>query len=119
MAVSSIKFSHQYERQFEEDDIWHYRLGHLSMNRLLTLQKSVPIIKCNKAAKPCDVCHFCKQRKLMFPISQSKTVMPFELVHVDIWGPIAQVSIDGHKYFLTAVDDFTRHVWLFPMKTKA
>lgn len=60
-----------------------------------------------------------KQTCLPFPTCNSKTVTTFDLVHMDIWGPLAVQSIHGHKYFLTVVDDFTRHTWLFLMKTKS
>jgi len=38
---------------------------------------------------------------------------------MDIWGPLAITYVDGHKYFLTVVDDFSRHTWIFLLKTKS
>jgi len=38
---------------------------------------------------------------------------------MDIWGPLAITSVDGHRYFLTIVDDFLRHTWIFLLKTKS
>jgi len=38
---------------------------------------------------------------------------------MDIWGPFSKVSIHGHKYFLTIVDDFSRFTWVVLLKTKA
>ena len=46
-----------------------------------------------------------KQRKLPFPISDSYASSPFSLIHVDIWGPCATTALNGHKCFLTIVDD--------------
>lgn len=37
---------------------------------------------------------------------------------MDIWGPVSTPSIQGHKYFLTIVDDHSRHTWIFLMKNK-
>ncbi|WVZ08327.1 hypothetical protein V8G54_021673 [Vigna mungo] len=37
----------------------------------------------------------------------------------DIWGPLNTVSIHGHKYFLTLVDDFSRFTWVYLLKSKA
>jgi hypothetical protein len=31
-----------------------------------------------------------------------------ELLHMDLFGPIANISIDGSKYFLVIVDDYSR-----------
>ena len=44
---------------------------------------------------------------------------PFDLVHMDVWGPFSVPTSDGHRYFLTLVDDATRATWLFLMKAKS
>jgi hypothetical protein len=71
----------------------------------------------NKAT--CDVCHYAKQKKLPFHSSFNKADKLFELIHFDIWGPIAIHSINGHSYFLTAVDDYSRYTWAILMKSKS
>jgi hypothetical protein len=38
---------------------------------------------------------------------------------MDIWGPSSKVSIHGHKYFLTIVDDYSRYTWVVLLKSKA
>jgi len=38
---------------------------------------------------------------------------------MDIWGPITITYVDGHRYFLTVVNDFSRHTWIFLLKTKS
>ncbi|MCH85324.1 retrovirus-related Pol polyprotein from transposon TNT 1-94, partial [Trifolium medium] len=40
--------------------------------------------------------------------SLNKADKPFDLIHFDIWGPIAVHSVHHHTYFLTAVDDCSR-----------
>ncbi|KAK2977082.1 hypothetical protein RJ640_017606 [Escallonia rubra] len=44
-----------------------------------------------------------------FPLSSSSFVskQPLELVFMDVWGP-ALPSVNGHKFFLIMVDDFTK-----------
>ncbi|XP_021995273.1 uncharacterized protein LOC110892412 [Helianthus annuus] len=37
---------------------------------------------------------------------------------LDVWGPYKVPSRDGFRYFLTVVDDFTRAVWVYLMKSK-
>ena len=44
---------------------------------------------------------------------------PFDLVHMDVWGPFSIPISDGYRYFLTLVDDATRATWLFFMKAKS
>ena len=47
----------------------------------------------------------------------SKSTHAFELVHSDVWGPF-HTSIDGFKYFVTFIDDFSRVTWVYLLKTK-
>ncbi|KAL2337821.1 hypothetical protein Fmac_012267 [Flemingia macrophylla] len=98
-------------------DLWHFRLGHPSIIVLQNICKHFPFIKFD-SMKVCDYCHLAKQSKLPFPPGFHKSCAPFDLIHMDIWGPLAISSIQDHKYFLTVVDDFTRHTWLFLMKSK-
>ena len=34
-----------------------------------------------------------------------------DLIHFDMWGPTRNMSIGGSRYFVTFIDDFTRHTW--------
>lgn len=44
---------------------------------------------------------------------------PFDLVHLDIWGPFSVESIEGYKYILTLADDCTRVTWVYMLKNKS
>jgi len=83
-------------------------MGHSSEERIKVLQTYYPHINIDKNYI-CDVCHQAKQRKLSFSLCDTRTVQSFELLHIDIWGPCSVVSMLGHKFFLTIVDDFTRY----------
>jgi hypothetical protein len=39
-----------------------------------------------------------------------------ELLHMDIFGPIAFISIGESKYSLVIVDDYSRFIWMFFFK---
>jgi hypothetical protein len=41
------------------------------------------------------------------------TKRPLELLHMDLFGPMAYISIGGNKYGLFIVDDFSRFTWVF------
>jgi len=71
--------------------------------------KLFPYVHSNIKIDVCDICHFANQHKLPFPQSNTKSLDPFNLIHVDIWGRISIPSVHGHRYFLTVVDDYTRH----------
>jgi transposase InsO family protein len=54
------------------------------------------------------------QRKNMMATS-----IPLELLHMDLFGPIAYLSIGGSKYGLVIVDDFSRFTWVFFLQDKS
>ena len=41
-----------------------------------------------------------------------------ELVHSDICGPMKVTSLGGASYFVTFIDEFSRKVWAYTLKTK-
>jgi len=48
----------------------------------------------------------------------NKSKEPFELIHMDtVYSP--DTSLYGNKYFLTILDDYTRYVWVYFIKSKA
>jgi hypothetical protein len=36
-----------------------------------------------------------------------------ELLHMDLFGLIAYISINGSKYYLVIVNDYSRFTWVF------
>jgi transposase InsO family protein len=52
----------------------------------------------------------------------SKNVMtisrPLDLLHMDLFGTVAYLSIGGSKYVLVVVDDFSRFTWVFFLQDK-
>jgi hypothetical protein len=99
-------------------NLWHYRLGHPSHSRIKLIQTIVPSISCIQESV-CSICHLAKQRKLPFPISNSFSTSIFELLHCDVWGPMAINSINGSRFFLTIVDDYSRFTWVHLMQHKS
>lgn len=64
-------------------DVWHAMLGHF-------LVHTVNLLHVNSSSKSldiCDSCHFAKQSRLSFPMSNHKSYHLFVLVHADLWGP--------------------------------
>ena len=39
-------------------------------------------------------------------------------IHSDLWGPSKHPTLSGGRYFLTLIDDYSRKVWVFILKTK-
>lgn len=101
--------------------LWHSRLGHPSFSRMHLLNHVLEFPPSSKehSTMHCKVCHQAKQRKLAFPPNSTLANQPFELVHLDIWGPFSIPTIAGHKYFLTLVDDHSRATWVYLLRTKS
>jgi transposase InsO family protein len=47
------------------------------------------------------------------------TSRPLELLHMDLFWPVAYLSIGGSKYGLVIVDDFSRFTWVFFLQDKS
>jgi hypothetical protein len=116
--VNAYTASDTHQTSIPAKAIWHFRLGHVSKTRLSLLKDMFPFISVDNNGV-CDVCHLSRHRKLPYNVSNNKANVPFELIHFDIWGPIATKSIHNHVFFLTAVDDYSRFTWITLMKHKS
>jgi hypothetical protein len=59
------------------------------------------------------ICSACQARKQVGVPHPTKNVLtttrPLELLHMNIFGPVAYVSIGGNKYGFVIVDDYSRY----------
>ena len=101
-----------------QSDLWHKRLDHPSIHPMKHLTVSVPEISFN-SNKVCDVCPLAKQTRLPFALSSISTSEPFKLIHCDSWEAFRVPSLFGAYYFLTIVDDFFGHTWVYLMRFKS
>ncbi|KAK4394268.1 Retrovirus-related Pol polyprotein from transposon RE1 [Sesamum angolense] len=61
------------------------------------------------AEKPdAAVCPLAKQTRAPFPPSDTHAQHPFDLIHVDIWGPYKHATLSGAHCVLTIVDDHSK-----------
>jgi hypothetical protein len=56
--------------------------------------------------------HNIKQKNII------TTTRPLEMLHIDLFGPIAYISIDGNKYGLVIIDDYSRFTYVIFCKIK-
>ena len=107
-------------RSLETDvfELWHRRLGHPADR----ISKLVPTIKTSVGSKSlqtaCETYPQAKQSRSNYPSSISRASSIFELVYCDLWGPYATPSSCGAHYFHTLVDDYSRDVWIYLLKSK-
>lgn len=95
--------------------LWHHCRGYPSYNVLKFIQRTEPCVH-DIIDSICDCC-LAKQVKLTYSLSTIKSTSIFELIPMDIWVPFSPLSIHGHSYFLTVVDDYSRHTWIYLMKS--
>ncbi|GJV67751.1 hypothetical protein Tco_1483260, partial [Tanacetum coccineum] len=80
------------------------------LNLVLYALKNDIDIKGDFFSERCDVYHRAKQTTKPFPLSDHKSTTIDQLIHLDVWGPYKIRSKDGHRFFLTIVDDYSRAI---------
>ena len=95
------------------------RLAHCGEKALQTLVKG-RLLRGASLAK-LDFCEHCvkgKQTRVSFGTAIHNTKGVLDYIHTDVWGPSRTISWGGNHYFVTFVDDYSRRVWVYPMKHK-
>ncbi|GKD38148.1 retrovirus-related pol polyprotein from transposon TNT 1-94 [Tanacetum coccineum] len=103
--------------------LWHRRLSHLNFGTInqLTSKDLVDGLLKFKYNKDhlCSACEQGKSKKASFPPKLvPSTESKLELLHMDLCGPMRVASINGKKYILVIVDDYSRFDELTPMASK-
>jgi hypothetical protein len=104
--------------------LWHRCLAHVGMKNLHKLLKEEHVLGltdvCFEKDRPCAA---CQTRKKVGTSHPSKNIMttswPLELLHMDIFGPVAYLNIVGSKYGLVIVDDYSCFTWVFFLQDKS
>lgn len=66
----------------------------------------------------CVICIKAKQARKPFVSSERVSNAVLELIHMDVCGPMPRLSIGGHKYLYTIIDDYSRKLFVYPLKSK-
>ncbi|GJZ62725.1 retrovirus-related pol polyprotein from transposon TNT 1-94 [Tanacetum coccineum] len=103
--------------------LWHRRLSHLNFDYITLLSKKdivtgLPKLKYVKD-QLCSSCEMSKAKRSSF---KSKAVPSskgrLNLLHMDLCGPMRVASINGKKYILVIVDDYSRYTWTLFLRSK-
>src|SRR4051812_18408701 len=99
--------------------LWHRRLGHARMRNLHTLVKKKHVIGIEEVKfKKHHLCGACEAGKMTRAKHPSKTIMttsqPFELLHMDLFGPThySTLTTTACLYGFVIVDDYSRYTWV-------
>ena len=104
--------------KIDASKLWHLRLGHAPFSVIKLALPNLNISSCLNSSL-CKIYPATRQSRLSFNHSSIKSVSPFELLHLDTWGPYKSATHSTCHLFLTIVDDFTRCTWIYLMKYKS
>nr|GEV19307.1 hypothetical protein [Tanacetum cinerariifolium] len=103
--------------------LWHYRLSHLNfgaINHLARqgLVRGLPKLKFEKDHF-CSACAMGKSTKKSYkPKSEDTNQEKLYLLHMDLCGPMRVESVNGKKYTLVIVNDYSRFTWVKCLRSK-
>jgi transposase InsO family protein len=70
--------------------------------------------------RPCGACQAGKQVGAQYRVKNiMTTTKPLEMLHMDLFGPIAYISIGDNKYGLVIIDDYSCFTWVFFLQDKS
>nr|GEX78445.1 retrovirus-related Pol polyprotein from transposon TNT 1-94 [Tanacetum cinerariifolium] len=96
--------------------LWHRRLSHLNFDTINLLSKNDIVVGLPKLKfvkdNLCSSCELGKAKRKSFhsnltPSSKRR----LQLLHMDLCGPMRVASINGKRYVLVIVDDYSRYTW--------
>jgi hypothetical protein len=96
--------------------LWHHHLAHIGMKNLHKLLKGKHVlgltVVCFDKDRTYATCQAGKQVGTSHPSNNVMTTSrPLELLHMDLFGHVAYLSIGGSKYYLVIVDDYSHFTW--------
>nr|GEZ93882.1 hypothetical protein [Tanacetum cinerariifolium] len=102
---------------------WHRRLSHLNFDTINLLSKNDIVVGLSKLKfvkdHLCSSCELGKAKRKSFhtkltPSSKRRLL----LLHMDLCGPMRVASINGKRYVLVIVDDYSRYTWTHFLRSK-
>ncbi|GJS18738.1 retrovirus-related pol polyprotein from transposon TNT 1-94 [Tanacetum coccineum] len=97
--------------------LWHRRLSHLKFGTINHLARNglvlgLPKLKCEKDHM-CSACAMGKSKKQSHkPKSEDTNQKKQYLLHIDLYGHMRVASINGKKYILIIIDDYSQFTWM-------
>ncbi|GJY10942.1 retrovirus-related pol polyprotein from transposon TNT 1-94 [Tanacetum coccineum] len=103
--------------------LWHRRLSHLNFDYINLLLKKDVMIGLPKLKYVKDqLCSSCEVSKAKRSSFKTKVVPSLKgrlnLLHMDLCGPMRVASINGKKYILVIVDDYSIYTWTLFLRSK-
>ena len=58
------------------------------------------------------------KKKVKFDVTTYHSEGLLDCIHVSIWIPAKTALLGGHRYFISFIDNLSRHYWIYPMKQR-
>ncbi|GJX23402.1 retrovirus-related pol polyprotein from transposon TNT 1-94 [Tanacetum coccineum] len=103
--------------------LWHRRLNHINFGTINDLARKdrvrgLPRLKFKKDHL-CSACQLGKSQKYSHkPQSENTNLKVLNTLHMDLCGPMRVQTINGKKYILIIVDDYSRFTWVKFLRSK-
>nr|GEZ75228.1 retrovirus-related Pol polyprotein from transposon TNT 1-94 [Tanacetum cinerariifolium] len=102
--------------------LWHRRLNHLNFDTINDLARKdlVRGLSRLKFEKDhlCSACQLGKSKKHTHkPKAENTNLEVLNTLHMDLCGPMRVQTINGKKYILVIVDDYSRFTWVMRNRT--
>ncbi|GJS02626.1 retrovirus-related pol polyprotein from transposon TNT 1-94 [Tanacetum coccineum] len=103
--------------------LWHRRLNHLNFGTINDLARKdlvrgLPRLKFEKDHL-CSACQLGKSKKHSHkPKTENTNLEVLNTLHMDLCGPMRVQTINGKKYILVIVDDYSRFTWVKFLRSK-
>nr|GFC57088.1 integrase, catalytic region, zinc finger, CCHC-type, peptidase aspartic, catalytic [Tanacetum cinerariifolium] len=96
--------------------LWHHRLSHLNFDTINLLSKNDIVVGLPKLKfvkdHLCSSCELGKAKRNSFHTKLTPSSKRWlQLLHIDLCGPMQVASINGKRYVLVIVDDYSRYTW--------
>nr|GFA38546.1 retrovirus-related Pol polyprotein from transposon TNT 1-94 [Tanacetum cinerariifolium] len=103
--------------------LWHQYLSHLNFDTINDLARNdlvsgLPKFKYNKEHL-CPSCEQGKSKRVSHPpklVPNSRSRL--HLLHIDLCGPMRIASINGKRYVLVIVNDYSHYTWVHFLRSK-
>nr|GFA07475.1 hypothetical protein [Tanacetum cinerariifolium] len=103
--------------------VWHRRLSHLNFDTINLLSTNDIVVGLSKLKFVKDhICSSCElgraKRKSFHTKITPSSKGRLQLLHMDLCGPMRVASINGKRYVLVIVDDYSRYTWTRFLRSK-
>ena len=96
------------------------RINHINLNKFKGMQSKglvigLPTFKEKEIKGVSAACPFDKQHRQPFPKERNVRKGLLDVIHSDVWGSDQTTTFRGCRYYVTFIDHFSRHIWIFPI----